>query len=108
MIHIYVSVTFFFSRQEVSICILDALNTTLQKYNTLTVLKWDEIWKSAVILNTLWQLIITFPQITQLSDKCLRYPADSTNADGIRMSGRSEFRWQSEYARKLLPALRTG
>ncbi|XP_011877279.1 PREDICTED: uncharacterized protein LOC105567213 [Vollenhovia emeryi] len=30
---------FHFARQEVSICILDALNTTLQKYNTVTVLK---------------------------------------------------------------------
>ncbi|KAG5343180.1 LRC71 protein, partial [Acromyrmex heyeri] len=30
---------FHVARQEVSICILDALNTTLQKYNTITVLK---------------------------------------------------------------------
>lgn len=39
-IRLYVPVTsFHVARQEVSICILAALNTTLQQYNTLTVLK---------------------------------------------------------------------
>lgn len=57
---------------------------------------------------TLWQLIIVFSQITQLSDKCLWYPADSTHTDGIWMFKRFESRWQSESAGELLPALRTG
>lgn len=100
---IYVSVTFFISHDKKcriassTHWILRCRNITLSRCSSETKLENHTIW------STLRQLIITLlSQITQLPDKCLRYPADSTNADGIRMAGRSKSRWQSKCARELL------
>ncbi|XP_018362504.1 PREDICTED: leucine-rich repeat-containing protein 71-like [Trachymyrmex cornetzi] len=61
-------VTFFYvARQEVSICILDALNTTLQKYNTITVLKLPSCQINAYGILQITQMLTEFECLNDLN-----------------------------------------